>query len=307
MTYQLRLLPTESQVSKLNEVLPRLRAARNAVSKAQREYHQKSGKYYIISDVGTASPKVRIPEAVAIAKGVTDAFIVRGWLQAGLTEGRGGVVDETKVNRLLPKSITSESGESFLRISNIGTVKIDAYNPQNASPSTAYLLYPDEHDSNWRVTFEGNTPVPTESDADSAPQAEKDSERNGEECFVYFAQEDNDNRIKIGSAKNPKERMNSLGTGVPGNLTLLASTPGDSKIERQIQNKFEKYQIRKEWFNPAPELIKFIVELNAQPKDDEDNSPVESRHEFGYLLCAVGMAVKEHGIEAVKTAIEELD
>lgn len=192
MTYQLRLLPTESQVSKLNEVLPRLQAARDAVSKAQREYHQESGKYYIISDVDTATPKVCIPEAVAIAKGVTDAFIVRGWLQAGLTEGRGGVVDETRVNKLSPKPITSEAGEYFLRISNIGTVKINAYNPQNASPSTAYLLYPDEHNSNWRVALNGELPS-------------------------------------------------------------------------------------------------------------------ESRHDFGYLLYAIGVAVEEHGIGAVMAAIEELD
>lgn len=132
---------------------------------------------------------------------------------------------------------------------------------------------------------------------------------NGQEgCTVYFMQEDNDNRIKIGSSTNPEQRMVTIATSVPGKLTILATTEGGEEMESQLHEQFSEYQIGdSEWFEPAPKLIKFIADLNSQPANNSSQISSESSQSFGYLLSAVARAVSVHGIDTVKTAVKDLD
>jgi hypothetical protein len=54
--------------------------------------------------------------------------------------------------------------------------------------------------------------------------------------------------VKIGyTGGEPSERLRALQTGLPFELTLLWSTPGD--FESQLHDMFAEYRVRGEWFD----------------------------------------------------------
>lgn len=57
--------------------------------------------------------------------------------------------------------------------------------------------------------------------------------------------------VKIGyTSVTPHERRGALQTGLPFELTLLWSAPGD--FETQLHDMFEEYRVRGEWFDLTP-------------------------------------------------------
>lgn len=90
--------------------------------------------------------------------------------------------------------------------------------------------------------------------------------------WVYFAQAEGSDRVKIGWALDPKLRLVTLQTGCPAPLKLLAITPGDRCIEAEYHREFAHLRIVGEWFRLGDELQDCI--------DDLENIRVDMDHAF---------------------------
>jgi hypothetical protein len=67
---------------------------------------------------------------------------------------------------------------------------------------------------------------------------------------IYIIQEEILGNIKIGFAKNVKERIKDIQVGNSQKLNLLKIIPNKkTSDEKQLHKKFKKYNIRDEWFD----------------------------------------------------------
>lgn len=66
--------------------------------------------------------------------------------------------------------------------------------------------------------------------------------------------------IKIGHAYDVNDRMATLQTGNPHEITLLAAVPGTQRAERSIHAQFVAHRHRGEWFHDHAELRLYILE-----------------------------------------------
>ncbi|WP_435059538.1 GIY-YIG nuclease family protein [Streptomyces sp. bgisy060] len=55
--------------------------------------------------------------------------------------------------------------------------------------------------------------------------------------------------VKIGTSTRPEQRISQLQTGLPITLTILATFPGDARLERALHEHFAPYRTRGEWFD----------------------------------------------------------
>lgn len=78
--------------------------------------------------------------------------------------------------------------------------------------------------------------------------------------FVYFAQADYGGPIKIGVSNDHNLRIEYLAKDLPFNLVLIGAAQGDLFCERFTQCWFRNYQVKGEWFEPAPELMRWALE-----------------------------------------------
>jgi hypothetical protein len=88
--------------------------------------------------------------------------------------------------------------------------------------------------------------------------------------FVYFFQPAGGGRIKIGWSKRPNERLSELAVWSPMPLVLLAALPGHHMHEQMVHARFSHLRAHLEWFEPGPDLIKFIEERLAAGKLPEE-------------------------------------
>lgn len=82
---------------------------------------------------------------------------------------------------------------------------------------------------------------------------------------VYFVQAEN-GLIKIGSTKYIASRFQSLCTGSPLALVLLATIKGDRAREFELHAKFAAHRQHGEWFLPHPEIVAEIARVTARRK-----------------------------------------
>jgi hypothetical protein len=73
--------------------------------------------------------------------------------------------------------------------------------------------------------------------------------------YVYFMKAKN--RMKIGKANNPEERLKELQVGCPFPLSIIAKIPCRSeresmRMERLMHKYFAKYHKQGEWFKCTP-------------------------------------------------------
>src|SRR5713101_6596438 len=78
--------------------------------------------------------------------------------------------------------------------------------------------------------------------------------------MVYFMQGEKTGLIKVGWAIDAEKRLKSLQTGSPDRLTILAVIENQHK-DAPYHTQFRKAWAFGEWFNPTPELMKFIDTL----------------------------------------------
>lgn len=89
--------------------------------------------------------------------------------------------------------------------------------------------------------------------------------------MIYFAQTNDNAHIKIGYASNIKSRIAGLQTGAPMGIKLLASMPGDYKVERAIHQRFAGLREHGEWFRTNQSLAEFALQgslLAGMPDTD---------------------------------------
>lgn len=98
--------------------------------------------------------------------------------------------------------------------------------------------------------------------------------------MIYFLQPLDGGPVKIGCSVDVGRRQRQL-EGIYGRpLALLATMPGDRKVERRIHTRFARLRLgRSEQFRPARELLEFIGRpalVSANP-DTIEAMPVDSR------------------------------
>lgn len=88
--------------------------------------------------------------------------------------------------------------------------------------------------------------------------------------LVYFLRAA-DGPIKIGVTDHLNKRLQILQCGHFQRLEYLMATEGTPGCEAKLHRKFKKFHIRGEWFEAAPELLKFIAALKKDRFGKNDN------------------------------------
>lgn len=89
--------------------------------------------------------------------------------------------------------------------------------------------------------------------------------------MIYFIRENETGNIKIGSAQDPVSRRDFLQTGNSQELHIIATLDLPDEQEKKLHKRFDKYNVRGEWFRPELELLKFIYD--AKQKSYPINCP----------------------------------
>lgn len=100
--------------------------------------------------------------------------------------------------------------------------------------------------------------------------------------MIYFIQDCETENIKIGFAKEPKNRLTNLQTATSNNLNLLAEMNGDRIKEQEIHKLFSSDLVRGEWFKFSNKLKRFIDE-NAQLVKTINKSKI-SNEDLEYIM-----------------------
>lgn len=78
--------------------------------------------------------------------------------------------------------------------------------------------------------------------------------------MIYFLQDSQKHAIKIGfSTTEAEARKSGLQTGNPSELIVLLTIDGDRATEKELHKRFASHHVLGEWFQPAPELLQFIL------------------------------------------------
>jgi hypothetical protein len=78
---------------------------------------------------------------------------------------------------------------------------------------------------------------------------------------VYFILNPITNHVKIGTSRKPLQRLRDLQTSSPGRLVLLATIPGDRRMESLFHRHYESCRVSGEWFQLTPKMQAHIEEL----------------------------------------------
>lgn len=79
--------------------------------------------------------------------------------------------------------------------------------------------------------------------------------------MIYFARSGMEGPIKIGSSRNPRQRVTDLAGAHHDEITLMAVAPGDSTDEFALHKRFADDRIRREWFRPSEALLAYIKQV----------------------------------------------
>lgn len=89
--------------------------------------------------------------------------------------------------------------------------------------------------------------------------------------WIYFIREA-DGPVKIGVAKNPRERIATLQCGNPRPLEIVGVWRGYHFEERQLHERFEHLRLAGEWFEPTDELLAYIAAISDPAMVEEFSS-----------------------------------
>jgi hypothetical protein len=85
--------------------------------------------------------------------------------------------------------------------------------------------------------------------------------KTGAPPMVYFIGAD-DGPVKIGMSCDPKARCAAMQIGMPGDMRILAITPGNRRMEKAYHERFGFAHLRGEWFDRHPLILDEIERLN---------------------------------------------
>jgi hypothetical protein len=93
---------------------------------------------------------------------------------------------------------------------------------------------------------------------------------------IYFIKDER-GPIKIGISCDINKRITGMQTSNPYKLELLLYIQDCKYTEKQLHLMFNKYRIRGEWFEPAPELLEFIDKIRLEnPKSFDGRDYVDT-------------------------------
>jgi hypothetical protein len=85
---------------------------------------------------------------------------------------------------------------------------------------------------------------------------------------LYFAQaytgKNEKGPIKIGIALDVEKRLREIRCFCPFQVELLASMTGSVEAKKEVHDRFSKYLIHGEWFEPKPELLYYIETMQQE-------------------------------------------
>ena len=89
--------------------------------------------------------------------------------------------------------------------------------------------------------------------------------------MIYVLEEGINGPIKIGTAVNPKKRLQSLQGGNSKQLNMIMTFEGGSALENQIHKDLAKYKIRDEgeWFYRVDEVFSYLKNLSTIEPETE--------------------------------------
>lgn len=79
--------------------------------------------------------------------------------------------------------------------------------------------------------------------------------------FVYFLQSETVGPIKIGTARHVRQRMARIQAMSPHKLHLLCVAMGGRPWETMLLDRFRRFRLHGEWFEPHPQLFDFIRDV----------------------------------------------
>jgi hypothetical protein len=95
----------------------------------------------------------------------------------------------------------------------------------------------------------------------------------GNNGLIYFIQHGENGPLKIGFTRGSiKTRLNTLQVGNPVLLSVVKVVDGTPSHELDIHDMFGRSKIRGEWFEPTPELLKFIDRSPRSVDADREGS-----------------------------------
>lgn len=84
--------------------------------------------------------------------------------------------------------------------------------------------------------------------------------------YVYFVRAVGVGRIKIGTAANVQERLRTLQRASPVDLEVLATTPGNRRLEFALHRRFAAERVAGgEWFESSARLLGYIDSIRRRP------------------------------------------
>ena len=99
-------------------------------------------------------------------------------------------------------------------------------------------------------------------------KGQKVKRKKGNRGRVYFIQNPDTKRVRIGYTTRPLARLAEHQGGHDCDLDFLAIIDGTPKTEKALHEKFKKHRKRGSWYEPAPELMEHIACLAGQKDED---------------------------------------
>lgn len=82
--------------------------------------------------------------------------------------------------------------------------------------------------------------------------------------MVYLIENLNNSTYKIGYSKNPDKRLKTLQTATCDELKLVITIPGNTNVEKMLQDEFKEYHIKREWFSKTDVIFNKFLEFKIE-------------------------------------------
>ncbi len=91
--------------------------------------------------------------------------------------------------------------------------------------------------------------------------------------MIYVIQAGNEGHLKIGYAVDPQKRIRQLQTANSERLRILKIVPGARQLEKQVHRDLASFRRTGEWFDAAPEVLKYVANLSAAEYELDGGKP----------------------------------
>src|SRR5436305_1748500 len=100
--------------------------------------------------------------------------------------------------------------------------------------------------------------------------------KSGEDGYVYFIEARSCDRVKIGKATDPAQRLRDLQTGHFADLVLRLMVRSNDVylLEARMHERYARAHERGEWFRLTPDMSRWLDEWDAIVISEDDLTSV---------------------------------